>query len=373
MRMHTAKLDDMTTLYKNCIINGQNTSIAVCDGKIVDCTRDILLSADVCDLKGLKLYPGLIDIHTHGCDGCDTMDADNDSINKMSKFLIAHGTTSFLPTTMTESIDSIKKALSINTDVSGAEILGFHMEGPYINKEKKGAQNEEFIKDPDARDFKGYFGDKGIKIVTLAPELYGSLNYIRSCKAKISIGHTNADYTTSMNAMRAGACCLTHTYNAMPPFLHRDVGPIGAAIDSNIYIQAITDGLHLDRSIVTMLYRTFTKDKMIIISDSMRATGLSDGEYMFGGQVISVKNSVAKVKSSGAIAGSTSTLFDCVKKAIEFGIPEEDAFYMASSTPAKFLGIENKGNLQIGSDADIIGVDEDLNLKLVIKNGVRVL
>ena len=167
--------------------------------------------------------------------------------------------------------------------------------------------------------------------------------------------------------MDAGAMCLTHTFNAMPPLHHRNPGPIGAAIEKNIYAQVICDGLHIHKSVIQMLYRTFGADRMVLISDSMRATGMPDGEYEFGGQKITVTNKVARTED-GAIAGSTSTLFTCVKKAVEFGIPMPDAFKMASETPAKLMKL-NKGRIAAGFDADIITVSKNLDLTRVFING----
>ena len=204
-------------------------------------------------------------------------------------------------------------------------------------------------------------------MVTLAPELCGSDEFIKKCTSVVSIGHTDCDYNTACNAINSGAKCLTHTFNAMPPLHHRNPGPIGAAIDKNIYVQVICDGLHIHPSVIRTLYRLFGKERMILISDSMRATCLSDGEYEFGGQTITVTNGVARTPE-GAIAGSTSTLIQCVKKAIEFGISEEDAFYMASRTPAVLMG-ENKGLIKEGFDADLISVDDNLNIDKVIING----
>lgn len=357
----------MVTLFTNCLCEGARRDIAVRDGKIVPAdTRDIL-AANVIDLHGLRLYPGLVDIHAHGCVGADTMDADALALAKMSGFLLENGTTSWLPTTMTESIENIRTAVTTELPTGGAEVLGFHAEGPYINPKRKGAQNEKFIKSPDKADFDGLF--HRVKMITLAPETEGSLEFIKNCPAVISIGHTDADHECTLAAADAGAKCLTHIFNAMPPLHHRAPGPIGAAIERDMYVQVICDGLHIHKSVIKMLFRTFGKDRMVLISDSMRATGLCDGRYVFGGQDIDVKDGVARVASDGALAGSTSTLFDCVKKAIEFGIPEVDAFYMATRTPCTLMGLEGKGRLDIGADADIIGVDDDLNIRIVVKDG----
>ena len=342
-------------IYKNTNVNGKITDIRVENGKFAEIGK---IKENGIDLQGKTVIPGLIDIHTHGAMGIDTMDGKD--IEKISEYLFKNGITSWLPTTMTVSMEDIKRVTDTIPDTKGAKILGYHLEGPYISKNRKGAQNEKYIKNPDIAEFEAL---KNIKMVTLAPELPGSMEFIKNCKAVVSIGHTDCDYETALEAIKNGAKCLTHTFNAMPPLNHRNPGPIGAAIDENIYVQVICDGLHIHKSIIKMLYRTFGADRMILISDSMRATGLSDGEYEFGGQMIDVKNGIARTKD-GALAGSTSNLMTCVKKAISFGIPKDDAIKMASETPAKLLGIK-KGKIEVGYDADFIVVDDEMNVKAV--------
>ncbi len=340
-------------IYKNACINGTLTDIEVEDGKIKYIGK---LDADGYDLCGNNVYAGLCDIHTHGAIGYDTMDGSG--LPEMSHYLAKNGITSWLPTTMTMEMDTIKAV--VNADISqtcGAEILGFHMEGPYISPKHKGAQNEKFIKCPDILEFGTL---KNIKKVTVAPELDGSMEFIKACDSVVSLGHTDADYECASDAFINGAKCLTHTFNAMLPLHHRNPGPIGAAIDNDGYVEVICDGLHIHKSVIKMLYRTFGADRMILISDSMRATGLADGEYEFGGQTITVENSVARTRE-GAIAGSTTNLMGCVRKAVEFGIPESDAFKMASQTPATLIGV-NKGRLEVGYDADFVVVDKKLDV-----------
>lgn len=340
---------------------GENVDIEVQNGKITAVGQ---LEGEGLDLKGCKVYPGLIDIHTHGCIGYDTMDGTH--LEEMSEYIAGHGVTAWLPTTMTMNMDKIRNVTAIKQlPQKGAAVLGFHMEGPYISPKHKGAQNEKYIKTPDLEEFNTL---ENIKMVTIAPEIEGSMEFIKGCSEVVSIGHTDADYECADKAMGLGAKCLTHTFNAMPPIHHRNPGPIGAAIDNNIYVQVICDGLHIHKSVIKLLYRTFGSGRMVLISDSMRATGLEDGEYEFGGQTITVKNSVARTQD-GAIAGSTSTLLDCVKKAIEFGIPEEEAFKMASQTPAELMGFKSKGRLEPGFDADFAVYDDNYNVKLCVVNG----
>ena len=345
----------METIFKNANVNGKLVDIKTSNGKIIKVGK---INEDGVDLKGDKVYPGLFDIHLHGCVLCDTMDGDK--LHKMSEFLVKKGTTSYLPTTMTAPYDEIKKVVDISfSNDKGANVVGFHLEGPYINKKYKGAQNEDFIISPDLEKFKEL---KNIKLITLAPELSGANEFIKNCGCLVSMGHTDATYKEADEAIKNGAVCVTHTFNAMSGLHHREPGAIGAAIDNNIFVQVISDGVHLHESIVRMLYRLFGADRIILISDSMCATGVSDGEYVFGGQKVVVKDSVAKTLD-GAIAGSTTTLFDCVKKAIEFGIPEQDAFKMAS-----MLG-EKKGKIEEGYDAEFIVLDQNLNLKMTVVRG----
>ena len=345
----------------NARVNGRLVSVEIC-GKTIKCISENTKNGDY-NANGLKMIPGLIDVHTHGCVGMDTMDAD---FEKMCKFYAEHGTTSFLPTTMTMGYDSLNKVVQAKTNFCGANILGFHFEGPYISKKHKGAQNEKFIKDPSAEDFKQF---KNVKMVTIAPELKGSMEFIRSVTPEciVSIGHTDCDYDTALEAIENGANCLTHTYNAMPPFHHRNPGPIGAAFEKHIYAQLICDGFHISKSVVLATFKMFGAERVTLISDSIRPAGLPDGEYESGGLKVFLKNGAARL-ADGTIAGSTATLLDCVKKAVEFGIPFEDAVQAASSTPAELLGV-NKGKIQAGYDADLLLVDDNLDLKTVIING----
>lgn len=352
----------MKTIFKNA---GKNfCDIVAENGKITYIGKT---DEQGINLNGDFVYPGLIDIHSHGCIGYDTMD--KAFLYEMSAFQAKNGTTSWLPTTMTMDMDTIRDTVNppLPSFENAAVVLGFHMEGPYISPKYKGAQNEKYIKNPDINEFNKL---NNIKMITIAPELPGSIDFIKQCSAAVSLGHTAADYAAAADAISAGASCLTHTFNAMPPLHHRNPGPIGAAIDKNIYVQVICDGIHIHKSVILALYKIFGSERMILISDSMRATGMPDGEYEFGGQKIKVKNKIARTQD-GAIAGSTSTLFHCVKKAVEFGIPRDDAFKMAAGTPAAFLKL-NKGKLAPGYDADFITVNKNLELTGVVIGGVKI-
>lgn len=348
-------------VFKNALVNGVLTDITVENGVFKKIGKT---SEEGLDLCGYKVYPGLIDIHTHGCLGIDTMDMRH---GEMSVFYAENGVTAYLPTTMTADLDELRKITDIDAaKFEGAQILGFHLEGPFISEKYKGAQNAAHIQKPDLEGFREI---RNVKMVTLAPELAGSLDFIKNCGCVVSIGHTAANYDETVAAIEAGASCLSHTFNAMPPLNHRNPSVIGAAFDKNIYAQVICDGLHIHPSVIRILYKLFGAERMILISDSMRATGLCDGCYEFGGQEVFVKNNCARL-SDGTIAGSISTLLGCVKKAVEFGISESEAFRMASRTPAELLGV-NKGVIAEGFDADFIVLDSGLNVvKTVIAGRV---
>lgn len=348
------------TVLKNVTLYGKLTDITVELGKIVSTEKTNLCGID---FGGKKIYPGLIDIHIHGCIGYDTMEG---HIKEMSEWLLTKGTTTWFPTTMSMSAEDIAKATSEKYEGDFmANVPGFHMEGPFINKKYKGAMNEKYIVPPSIEFFNKC---KNISRITLAPELEGSLDFIKSCPAQVSIGHTDADYNTASAAFRGGATSLTHTYNVMPGIHHRAPGPIGAGADNKgVFAELISDGVHIHESAVRMLIRIYGTERVILISDAMRATGLGDGEYEFGGQTMIVKDGIA-LTPDGHLAGSTATLFDCVKKAISFGIKEEDAVKMASENPARLMGL-NKGKIEVGYDADFIIVDENFNLVKAIVGG----
>ena len=348
---------------KNVKLYGELTDIGIKNGKFVSIGKT---DADGYDCSGLKIYPGLIDIHSHGCIGYDTMDEEN-HLEEMSEYQLKCGTTTWYPTTMTMSREDIIRATSRDIEsISGATIAGFHMEGPFINPKYKGAMNENFIFRPDMTLFEAC---SNVKMVTIAPELPGSKSFIENCPAVISLGHTDSDYDTAMGAFKTGAKCLTHAFNAMPGIHHRNPGPLMAAMDSeDVYVQLIADGKHIHPAVIRMYVKAMGEDRVILISDCMCATGLSDGEYYFGGQKMIVKNATA-LTENGNLAGSTVTLFECVKIAISMGINEESAVKMATANPARLMGL-NKGKIEIGYDADFILVDDDFNLVKVAKNGI---
>ena len=323
------------------------------------------------DGKGLAAIPGLVDIHAHGCLGRDTMDAD---FAEMSAYRAQNGTTTWLPTTMTAFPEDLARACEAPRDVPGARLPGLHLEGPHIAASRKGAQKAECIRNPDLDELRRLY-ERGARRVTLAPELPGALDYIRGAAAmgvSVSLGHTDADFETCRRAFDAGATSLTHMFNAMPGLHHRKPGPIGAALVSGAYAELICDGLHVAPAVVLLAYRAFGPDRLVFISDSIRPAGAPEGEYDCGGLPVFLRNGEARL-ADGTLAGSTATLWHCVRQAVRFGIPFADAVKMASATPAAAAGLD-AGVLAPGRPADVLLVDdagEVPELRGVILRGER--
>ena len=349
-------------IYKNARINGMLTDIEITDGKFSFFGKT---DADGTDLCGLDIFPGLIDIHCHGCLGHDAYSSFN-HLEEMCIYMARNGITCWYPTLGSIPWEKYESELEKNyTGLKGAVIPGFHIEGPFVSGTALGSGSAENIKTP-ANTVLPYL--ESIKLVNVAPELDGALDFIKNTSAKVALGHTNADYNLAIKAIEAGADSLTHTFNAMPPLHHRDPGVIGAAIEKNIYAQVICDGIHIHKSVVIMLYKTFGKEKLILVSDAVALTGMPDGEYTIHGGIKRIVKDGAIRTESGRLAGSASNLYRDVLKAIEFGIPRDDAFAMASTTPAEYMGI-NKGKLKVGFDADFIAIDNNNALKFTVIGG----
>ncbi len=348
-------------IINHALINGKIRHLQIENGKIAAFLPSP--APDGFDAGGRRLIPGLIDVHSHGCIGLDTMDA---AFEDMCRFYAEHGTTSWLPTTMTMAHEDLLRVCRAKTDFPGANILGFHLEGPYISEKYKGAQNADHIKNPSLEEFRQF--DR-VKMITVAPERPGSMAFIKAISGEcvVSIGHTDCDYETALEAIENGASCLTHLYNAMPPLHHRKPGPIGAGFEKHIYAQLICDGLHVAKPAVLAAYRMFGPDRLTLISDSIRPAGLPDGQYESGGLAVTLKDGVARL-ADGTLAGSSSTLWQCVKTAVRFGIPFDDAVRMATATPAEMLGIR-KGKIEPGYDADLLLLDEAAEIDRVMIGG----
>lgn len=345
---------------KNAKLKDKIADIKIEDGIIAEI--GLFDCDDAIDAEGRVVIPGLIDVHIHGFGGYDTSDLGR--LGEMSVKLAQKGTTAWLPTTMTDTIENLAEVTGQSLVTDGAEIIGFHVEGPYISKKRKGAQNEKFIKNPDIEEFKKL---ENVSIVTIAPELPGSEKFIKSCDAIVSIGHTDCDYDTAVNAIDAGAKCLTHTFNAMPSFLHRDPGPIGAAFEKNIYAEVICDGRHVSKAAFLALYKMFTSDRLILISDAIRPAGLPNGRYISGGLDVYMNDGILTLED-GTLAGGSAELLSGVKKAVDFGVDFYEAVKMASETPAEMLGLK-KGKIEQGYDADIVILNDDLSVYRSVVGG----
>lgn len=348
-------------IIKNAMIHGELRDIACRDGKFVPIEK--AKGEEVIDAKGQRVIPGLIDIHTHGCCGYDALDAD---FEKMCQFYAERGTTAWYPTVSADSAENLKKVTEAETHYSGAQILGFHFEGPYLCKEYKGGMVEEYLRNPSIEEFEQF---DNVKMITIAPELPGALEFIKhvSQKCIMSLGHTACSYETALEAIENGANCLTHTFNAMTPLSHRNPGVIGAGIEKQIYAQFICDGFHVAKPIILAGYRIFGPEKMILISDSVRCAQLPDGDYDQQGRMIFLRNGEIRL-ADGTICGSYVSLWDCVKKAVEFGIPFDDAVTMATRTPAELMNVK-KGRIEYGWDADMLIIDDEMNIETVIIGG----
>ncbi len=365
-------LKNATVFTENCKF--EKTDIKIENGKLIAIGTN-LADTNVVDLTGKYIIPGLVDIHTHGAVGTDTMDNDFD-FEKWQKYLLSFGVTTFFPTTISESDENL--CATLERLAKNDSVIGINLEGPYINVSKRGAHNEKTIRPADINEMKKYIDISGgkIKITTVAPEIEGNMEFIKELKVDgrvvASAGHSSADADTAVASFKAGVTNLTHTFNAMNGLLHRQPSLVGAALATDgVTCEVISDGIHLHPLVVLMLYKTLGSDRMVLISDSMAATGLADGNYALGGgsMEVIVKDSVARTLD-GAIAGSTKNLMQMVRCAIEFGIPKEDAIKMASITPAKAVGMDKSiGSISTGKTADLVICDEALNVINTFKDG----
>ena len=341
--------------------------------------------SEILDGEGCYAIPGLIDLHFHGCMGDDFCDGSKEAIARIAKYEASIGVTAIAPATMTLPADELEEILKVAAEYKkaaseGADLIGINMEGPFISPAKKGAQDERNIVPCDT-DMCHRFLDASeglVKFVGIAPEQSEkSLDFIQQMKGKvnISLAHTNADYDTAKAAFDAGANHAVHLYNAMPAFTHRAPGVVGAVSDSeHVMAEIICDGVHIHPSVVRATFKMMGADRMILISDSMRATGMPDGRYTLGGLDVDVVGNRATLVSDGALAGSATNLMDCMRTAVKkMGIPLETAVACATMNPAKSLGVYDQyGSIKAGKKADVVLLDKELNLKMVIKDGKKI-
>ena len=348
-------------------------AIYINDHRLVD-KAEYQDDGEVIDAEGLLVLPGLVDIHSHGAAGEDFSDGNPEGLNKILQYEKRCGITSYCPTSMTfpkERLRQIFASIKGAQTEDGATVVGINMEGPFLDPAKKGAHVEKWIAAPDVAFVRELNQDADglVRLVTLAPNMDGAEEFIKEMHEEvcISLGHTAADYDCASRAMKLGAHHVTHLYNAMQPFGHRAPGLIGAAMDDpECMVELICDGYHIHPSAIRAAFRMFGPERVILISDSMRATGMENGTYELGGQEVTVKDRKAVLKD-GTLAGSATNLYGCMCKAVEFGIPLEQAIMAATANPARSIGIFDRvGSIRIGKQADLLLVSENLELKRVI-------
>ena len=328
----------------------------------------------IVDASGCYLIPGLTDIHFHGCMGHDFCEGTKEAIDAIAAYEASQGVTTLCPATMTlarETLSDICKnaaryAKTQDTNSDDKAILaGINLEGPFISLKKKGAQNPEFIHRPDIEMFRQLEADAEglVKTIAIAPEEPGAMEFIDTLKddVVISIAHTTADYEIAKEAIDHGAHHVTHLYNAMPPLAHREPGVIGAACENDAcHVELICDGIHIHPATVRTTFKMFGDDRIILISDSMEATGMPDGQYALGGLPVTVKGNLATL-TDGTLAGSATNLMDCLRTVVNvMGIPLESAVKCAAVNPAKEIGIfENYGSIEAGKIANLVLLKKD--------------
>lgn len=333
------------------------------------------------DLGGALVIPGLVDIHVHGCAGADFSDGDYAGLVRMARYLARRGVTSFAPASMTLPYDALDKAFHAAARLrreglaDGARLMGIQMEGPFLSREKRGSQNPAYLRLPDWDSFlRLYDAAEGLlRIVDVAPELPGAVEFTRraSEKCRVSVAHTAAGYDQAAAVFDAGATHLTHLFNAMSGIHHRHPGPIGAASErENVTAELICDGIHVHPSAVRMAFRLFP-GRICLISDALRCCGMADGSYSLGGQEILLSGGVARL-TGGAIAGSAADLYQCMRRAVSFGIPREQAVWAATALPARVIGRESEtGAIADGRAADFVICGGELEPEAVYLGGKR--
>ncbi|MBH0169247.1 N-acetylglucosamine-6-phosphate deacetylase [Fictibacillus sp. 18YEL24] len=377
---------------KNATIYGETQtmhrgSITIQNGKIIDLSTDFFPGDDQTEVIELPetyhIVPGMIDVHIHGAAGADTMDASFDALQTIASVLPQEGTTSFLATTMTQHQNKIEKALEnaglfIEAgQVEGtAETLGVHLEGPFISEKRAGAQPVGAIIKPDLELFKQWqdLASGHIKLVTIAPEIKGSLeviSYLHEQNIVTSIGHSDATYEEAVSGMKAGASHVTHLYNGMRGLHHREPGVVGAALlHDELTTELIADGIHVRPELISLTYKQKGNEKVVLVTDAMRAKCLGDGQYDLGGQEVTVQHETATLKD-GTLAGSIIKMNTAVKNMMQFtGCSISDIIQMTSVNPAKELNVyDRKGSLAPGKDADIVVLDEDFEVVMTFCKG----
>ncbi len=358
------------------------TDIAIENGKITAIGNGLDITEELPYKTGEIVLPGFIDQHVHGAGGADGMDCEYSALTTIARSLATEGTTAFLGTTMTQSVENIASALSgINNYISaneksGARMLGVHLEGPFVCEKFAGAQPTNYLQKPDVNAFDKYNKASGnnIKIVTLAPEIEGGkelTSHLKKLGVVASVGHSEAGFDTVKECEKLGLSCVTHTFNAQRGIHHRDLGVAGAGLYiDNLYTEMICDLIHLSAPTIQFIIKNKPHDKIILITDSMRAKNLPDGESELGGQKVIVKNGEARLLN-GALAGSVLNMNVAIKNLVKkCEVPLTDAVDFATINPATNLGVEKtKGSIALGKDADFAVIDKNYEVKLTVREG----
>ena len=352
----------------------------VVDGKFGQILPDCV-PADAIDLHGTTVIPGLVEVHSHGNSGADFSDGDYEGLKAMARYFAQCGATSFAPASMTLPYEVLSKAfatakqLKEEAPAGHSRIMGIQMEGPYFSYAKRGAQNPDYLKQPDFEGFQKLYEECAglVRIVDIAPELPGAAEFVAKAKdlCTVSIAHTDSDYDHAKAAIDAGVTHLTHLYNAMPPIHHRNPGVIPACVENeNVQAEIICDGYHIHPSSVRLAFTMF-KNRMVLVSDSGRCAGQPEGyQFELGGQMAEIRGGVAKLVGSETIACSASNLWTCLQNTVSWGIPEEEAVRAASYNPAKALGVQDRvGSIETGKLADFIITNADYSEKRVFIGG----
>ena len=357
-------------------------SLVIEGGKIASITAgqpQVGPSDRVIDAAGLCVVPGFVDVHVHGGDGFDSMDGTSEAVWGMARFFARHGVTSYYVTTTSATPEGILKAIeAVMTTTQprdGAQHLGVHVEGPYLNPAHCGAQQVEEMRDPHPEEYHNWLESGVVRLITVAPERAGVLELIEEATregVEFAVGHSGASYEQMREAANRGLRQATHTYNGMLGLHHREPGTLGAIMtDDRIYGQLICDGIHVHPAMVKLLIRAKGTGRVILITDAIRAAGLADGEYDLGdGQIATVRNGIVRVPS-GSLAGSTLTMDTAIRNVIDFtGMSLQEVLPMATSTPAEAMGLAGKkGTLAVGADADITLLDASLHVHTTIAAG----
>lgn len=333
---------------------------------------------ELIDGKGMLLIPGMIDVHIHGANGYDMMDGTEQSIQQVSRACASSGCTSFLATSVSSTIEDLLGMINSVKRVIGREegaiIAGIHLEGPYLNRKRKGMQNEKYLRHPDMDEIQEIYreADDRIKMVTIAPELPGGtelIDFLQEQGTIVAVAHSDATYEEAKQAFARGASHVTHCFNGMRPIHHRDPGLIVAAFEEeHVSLQAIVDHVHLHPAIVRMMHRVKGARGMVLITDALQAMGLGDGTYTFGGHQVEVSGGIARLKD-GTLASSTITMNKALQLTVELGISLTDAVRMAATTPADILGDDHTGRIAPGCQADLVLLNDNFDVQWTMIQG----